>query len=835
MSTGATNTTNNNNAEAPAPRVSAPTQPLGVAENTAKERRTGISYINKFLDEGRPFGDDNITSFEAITPEHLEEDNMMRFLQHFYGWLADSAFFTRQNTWLSTENKIAYRKYAKNAIKEKFPNHPIFQNVWVEWHKEMETKFRKQCDRSRQDDDNINETRKSEPLYRDVSNRDIFTAIRAKYLGLDQFDCRIVSTNLLKSVRNKDSASKLAEFNISRAANARGSEHYGLRWDEGSFDLYYQAPDFDWIIFKQLDRQCMFFFCDLTLYMLCPFFGLAVYFLYGGLRRDDAEMGPSRNFVFPHLHKMKRDSVSSRMTNIIRSAIDVETRKKAYTSRSTRKGQMGELRMNRDISLEEQYAHSGHTHPSMNPNAEGYIESNPAISAPGAMASAGYINCHMRPHPCCFDALGAGVYDSVTRLVVELFTNDMPRLQPGGNLRPVIMICAARLVCSYNDLVKDLGTDNAVVRLIMEAARRAKIEDDRVQVIGPHLYHAILTSWSTQIKEQFKKDNDQVSRDDPKVNEELLRTVIDRLEKLEASAAVRDGQAHHLQLSLDQLRIQQQEVSEKEQRIKELEKHIRKLQKMLTAAQQGSPASPVRREPPSRPGAEEVNEDDGRKRAPAINLQKDLEDTAPPPSKKPKSNSSAASASSQLDGIQNAAKETKVGGISVAAELERMWDENVLVKKSKELEGEEVLSKEVLFSRIHTQLHAHPIFKAASAMANYDRGMSFVAMAISDEDWKKLCAGELDDKARRELFNKIEKETMLTACETERTMLVSGKAKEKSQPTIHSLGTRLKDCETDRKKINKTFDMHEHVLKKATGKQTQRSVLDLFNQSSSNK
>ena len=76
---------------------------------------------------------------------------------------------------------------------------------------------------------------------------------------------------------------------------------------------------------------------------------------------------------------------------------------------------------------------------------------------------------------------------------------------------------------------------------------------------------------------------------------------------------------------------------------------------------------------------------------------------------------------------------------------------------------------------------------------------------------------------------------MLTACETERTMLVSGKAKEKSQPTIHSLGTRLKDCETDRKKINKTFDMHEHILKKATGKQTQRSVLDLFNQSSSNK
>ena len=639
-----------NNA-APVPRVSAPEQPLGVADNTAKERRTGKSYINKFLGEMRPFGDDNITTFDAITPEHLEEDNMMRFIQNFYGWLANTAVFTRQKTWLSTDNKIAYRKYAKNAIRQKFPTHPIFQNVWVEWHEEMEKKFRRQCNRARQNDDNINETRKSEPLYRDVSHRERFPAIRAKYLGLNHYDCRLISTALLKSIRNKDSAGKLAEFNVSRAANARGSEHYGLRWDEGSFDPYYQAPDFDWIIFKQLDRQCMFFFCDLTLYMLCPFFGLAVYFLYGGLRRDDAEFGPARNFVFPHLHNMKRENVAVRMTTIIRSAIDVETRKKAYTSRSTRKGQMGELRMHRDISLEEQYAHSGHTHPSMNSNAEGYIESNPALSAPGAMASAGYMNCHMRPSPCCFDALGAGVYDSVMRLVDELFTNDMPRLQHGGKLRPVIMICAARLICSYNDLVKDLGTDNAVVKMIMEAAYRAKIEDNRVQVIGPHRCHTILTSWSTQIKEQFQKDNDQVSRDDPKVNEELLRTVINRLEKLEDSAAVRDGQAHQLQLSLDQLRIQQQEMLEKERRIKELERHNKRLLKMLNAAQQGSPESPMHRVPLSRQSGEDVNEDDGRKRSPAINLQEDLDDTAPPSSKKAKSNSSTASASIQLGGV----------------------------------------------------------------------------------------------------------------------------------------------------------------------------------------
>ena len=206
-------------------------------------------------------------------------------------------------------------KYAKQAIKEKFATHPIFGLAYADWHEDVEKNFKKECDRSRQNDDNINEVRKSESLYRDVSSRDNCTAIRAKYLGVEHYDCRRISTYLLKETGDKDSASKL----VYRAANARASEHYGMRWDEGTYDPFYLAPDFDWIIYKQLQRQCMFFFCDLTLYMICPFFGLAVYFLFGGLRlrRDDEEMGPSRNFVFPHLHDMKRNGVAERMTKLI--------------------------------------------------------------------------------------------------------------------------------------------------------------------------------------------------------------------------------------------------------------------------------------------------------------------------------------------------------------------------------------------------------------------------------------------------------------------------------------------------------------------------------------
>ena len=157
----------------------------------------------------------------------------------------------------------------------------------------------------------------------------------------------------------------------------------------------------------------------------------------------------------------------------------------------------------------------------------------------------------------------------------------------------------------------------------------------------------------------------------------------------------------------------------------------------------------------------------------------------------------------------------KLGKITVVDELERMWKEDVLLKKSKELDGEEVLSKEVLFRRAHTQLHANPTFKAAGQMAAYEKGMSFVAMAISDEDWKKLCAGELDDKTSTELFTKIEKETLLKACEIEGEMI--GKAKARSGASIRSLGCRLDKCRVYKQKSDKTFDMDEYVLQKTWG------------------
>ena len=94
-------------------------------------------------------------------------------------------------------------------------------------------------------------------------------------------------------------------------------------------------------------------------------------------------------------------------------------------------------------------------------------------------------------------------------------------------------------------------------------------------------------------------------------------------------------------------------------------------------------------------------------------------------------------------------------------------------------------------------------------MAKYDAGMTIVALAISDNDWKELCAGKLGSKEARHLFAKIEKETMLKAIEMEKKL--GTEVKEGSKFTVRSLGGRLNEIKNEKKKTNKTFDMDIYV------------------------
>eukprot|EP00956_Cyclotella_meneghiniana_P004276 scaffold5246_cov75-Cyclotella_meneghiniana.AAC.1 len=360
--------------EDPSPRHKAPTKlPAGShrAESTQQNYKTAAKYIDKWLAEN-----DHVT-FEELTYEHVEADHLQNFVENIMFWLAVTPFKTNTG-WLTTDVKV------RAANKEA-------------WWNEQKKDFKKSCKRSRIADPSVEEMRKSAPLYRDVSKaRTLSTTIRAKYLN-HKADAKGVAMGMLKEA-SCYSIQKLFEFALCWQAIGRGGEHVFLRWTEMRWDDLFQAPDFDWSMSKQSEKKCTLLFCDRFLYCLCPMFTMGLFMLFDGLRRDvEATKGAVKNYVFPLMHKTRKDGVAEALTKAVKKYIGndfgVEFAK-FYSIRSVRKGGMTHNRSNRNLSTQEEYARSGHMAPGMNGNAEGYIDSTPALSAPGGMSLAGYTDPH---------------------------------------------------------------------------------------------------------------------------------------------------------------------------------------------------------------------------------------------------------------------------------------------------------------------------------------------------------------------------------------------------------------------------------------------------------
>ena len=330
---------------------------------------------------------------------------------------------TRQRAPLGNKSKEEYFKTAKEVLKLKFSSHPCFRDAPL-WFTDMKHRFDKECKRSSMQNPNVSEERKSQPLYSDLkATSNLNRLIRQKYAGNDIVDLVSVAMHWVKNANEKNSQ-VLAETMLIYHGVGRGSEHAFLRYSEAAWDPFFEAIDFDWAIIKQLSRKCMLFFCHRDRYCLCPYFALGVFFLFGGLRRETTKE-TAKDFVFPHLHSLLNDSIAARITSNIRATIQNREYRKYVSSRSIRKGAMGENRVNQNLTIKQEYARSGHTGPEMNNNAEGYIDSIPAMNAPGGKSLAGHKdhNLHVVPHS--FECLGTHVVEAVEKLIDNLFVNDI--------------------------------------------------------------------------------------------------------------------------------------------------------------------------------------------------------------------------------------------------------------------------------------------------------------------------------------------------------------------------------------------------------------------------
>jgi hypothetical protein len=293
---------------------------MGLAEKTTEAHKTAKYWIQKYLSSE---SNTNYPSdINKLTYEYLEEENMQIFMEMVGLWLSTGRFWTRQNTFLGNDVKATYFKNMKELLKSTFPHHYLFQPYYPsDWFSEMLKRFEKECQRNRLEDPEVSDERKSEPLYRDLCSSDI--GVRAKYLPLLPVDARGVAMRMLRNIgANIDKNVKLfVEFILNRVAISRSGEHAWVRWNEATYDHRFKAPDFDWTMIKQVEKQPMLLFCDLTLYCLCPFFAFGVFFLFGYLQRDGVSEA-KKDFVFWYLHHLHKDTIAARITDHLRANID---------------------------------------------------------------------------------------------------------------------------------------------------------------------------------------------------------------------------------------------------------------------------------------------------------------------------------------------------------------------------------------------------------------------------------------------------------------------------------------------------------------------------------
>lgn len=798
---------------------------FGRSKKTLENYDGAIGFIDKYLAEK------NFPPFKDLEDEHVEADHLENLIENIGWWFAETRFRTNQNTWLGKSSKHERFKQMKECFKLKFKDHELFEGN-QSWFADLLGRFDKTCDRLWIQDPNISEERKSEPLYRDLDqNR---SAIRAKYMGFEDVDAKTISMSMIRK-GDKKSSGDLLELSMVRHGVGRGGEHVYLRWNEATYDPFFRAPDFDWKMSKQSDRQCMVMFCDRHLYCLCPFFAFGVSFMFGGARRASFSAAV-KDFVFPYLHSINKDGVARKVTTAIQNNIPNESRRKAFTSRSTRKGAMTEMRMNRDLVTQEEYARSGHTAPGSNTNAEGYVESTPAMNAPGGMAMAGYLDCHQIPSPYNLECLGCTALEAVERLLGTIFVIEVPELQVGGKLRAVTLTALARLIGSYNSLVSDVGTNNNIVKSIMVAAQKAKIDDTAVAAAPGPRWHVVLKDWSRRIQSNFEDQNPECVSEDASLTQQVIsigrsmESFGRRMGKIENMMAARETDTATIDLLSENNQLQAR-------RIEQLVEENARLKRQLgnSSPRRNSPDRRHSREQatgPNNVGANEETASGGISNVPWC----ERSETGPQdalndffvtfrPTKKARSTN----INDSLDGIAETCE--NVGGITVSDELERLWKTGAFSTLKSKLADDDA-SRKALFDRSHAHsVPIHPAFIQNSEMATYECGMTLVAMAIESDEWEELLKEGVDEMEHRRLLASIEKSTMGKAyqLEVENDLRQAG-SNCKMKPTIHSLGTRFRAIRNKWKSRMSLEEVNALIDNKTGGKASQKQsrIMNFF-------
>lgn len=162
-----------------------------------------------------------------------------------------------------------------------------------------------------------------------------------------------------------------------------------------------------------------------------------------------------------------------------------------------------------------------------------------------------------------------------------------------------------------------------------------------------------------------------------------------------------------------------------------------------------------------------------------------------------------------------------VAGITVKSELVRLITEPDLLQQKKETARAlgQTLEKRAMYDRDYRLfMGVHPAIAYSTGGNIYTFAMTFVAMAVTNEQWATILGYQLDATARDYLFDTIQARTMEIAMELEVEAGNRDHSKRpKCGPTIHSLGKRFRSLRRKWEEQGKTKEQIDAIIREKTG------------------
>jgi len=506
---------------------------FGLASSTTGVRASGIRCFNLFQQEqGDP-------KFEDLDESYVENENLLMLLQSFAEWLAHTNIPQANSSlnFLEASTKVKYWGGLKDALQQKFKDHDGWSKFEDDWASSMKDAIMKESKRAQYEGGTDTQDDKSRAMYLDVQAGFVRYQERSDgdWLAKPGRDIMSILTQMMKTAnQNNRMFEKRCIILLTYYGVGRGGETKFLRYDDCTWDHKFEHFELFWRQMKTLKKTPLTFGscppgseCEADLYHAFACY----YAVDDGLLRSEKEKAIGK-FIFPILHQVKNESVSSKVTSWLRNFTH-SSLKKSTTAKSLRKGANNYLAMKNHIISDQQRRVRGCWEATDHSENRAYREVNPAITFPPFCALAGWVdptsehNLPMRIPP----SLPETDINKIKTLHGKLYTVSSAAfsgLDWGRFMQPFLWTCTAAAILYYPKMVSKFGMSNPMVAKMTKVMIDCKLSPDVRSAV------ALLNHWSGVIEEDFKG----------RANKSAIPSVNNVLSIVEAHSSIIHQQQH---------------------------------------------------------------------------------------------------------------------------------------------------------------------------------------------------------------------------------------------------------------------------------------------------